>query len=92
MIQQGADSNALLVKAIKLYNSKLASKLGAFKKANSGAKTLLVDTSVSFKKAINNPTAYGAPDATCYNSDGKSCVSNFPQVKVFYADIAIAMV
>ncbi|KAF4435856.1 cellulose-binding GDSL lipase acylhydrolase [Fusarium acutatum] len=74
MIQQGADSNALLVKAIKLYNSKLATKLSAFKKANSGAKTLLVDTSVSFKKAINNPKAYGAPDATCYNSDGKSCL------------------
>ncbi|KNB10584.1 hypothetical protein FOXG_10745 [Fusarium oxysporum f. sp. lycopersici 4287] len=74
MIQQGADSNVLLVKAIKLYNSKLASKLSAFKKANSGVKTLLVDTSVSFKKAINNPKAYGAPDATCYNSDGKSCL------------------
>ncbi|KAF5565805.1 cellulose-binding GDSL lipase acylhydrolase [Fusarium phyllophilum] len=74
MIQQAAGSNALLVKAIKLYNSKLTSKLSAFKKANSGAKTLLVDTSVSFKKAINNPKAYGAPDATCYNSDGKSCL------------------
>ncbi|CZR47344.1 uncharacterized protein FPRO_08718 [Fusarium proliferatum ET1] len=74
MIQQGADSNALLVKAIELYNSKLALKLSAFKKANSGVKTLLVDTSVSFKKAINNPKVYGAPDATCYNSDGKSCL------------------
>ncbi|KAH7244512.1 Aldehyde/histidinol dehydrogenase [Fusarium redolens] len=74
MIQQGTDSNALLVKAIKLYNSKLASKLSAFKQANSGVKTLLVDTSVSFKKAINDPKNYGAPDATCFNNDGKSCL------------------
>ncbi|KAF9777327.1 hypothetical protein IL306_004458 [Fusarium sp. DS 682] len=74
MIQQGPNSNALLVKAINLYNSKLSSKLSAFKQANSGVKTLLVDTSVSFKAAINNPKNYGAPDAICFNNDGKSCL------------------
>lgn len=75
MIKQGPDSNAMLVKSINLYNSKIASKLQAFKQANSGVKAVIVDTSVSFNKAIKNPTAYGAPDATCFNNNGKSCVS-----------------
>ncbi|KAF4968850.1 hypothetical protein FSARC_3816 [Fusarium sarcochroum] len=74
MIQQGSESNALLVKSIKLYNSRLTSKLSAFKKANSGVKAVLVDTSVAFNKAIQNPKEYGAPDATCYNADGVSCL------------------
>ncbi|KAF4457697.1 cellulose-binding GDSL lipase acylhydrolase [Fusarium albosuccineum] len=74
MLQQGSESRALLVKSIELYNSHLTSKLNAFKAANSGVKATIVDTSVAFNKAINNPTAYGSPDATCYNSDGVSCL------------------
>ncbi|KAF5679412.1 cellulose-binding GDSL lipase acylhydrolase [Fusarium heterosporum] len=74
MISQGSDSNALLVKSITHYNSQITSRLKAFKKTNSGVKGIIVDTSIAFKKAIANPTAYGAPDALCYNEDGKSCL------------------
>ncbi|KAF4978453.1 hypothetical protein FZEAL_5178 [Fusarium zealandicum] len=74
LLEQGAQADALLAKDIKLYNSLLTSKLKAFKKANSGVKALLVDTSIAFNKAINKPTAYGSPDATCYNEDGVSCL------------------
>ncbi|KAI1333235.1 hypothetical protein F5Y16DRAFT_407165 [Xylariaceae sp. FL0255] len=28
----------------------------------------------SFTTVLSDPTAYGAPDATCYNSDGYSCL------------------
>lgn len=86
MIKQGPDSNAMLVKSINLYNSKIASKLQAFKQANSGVKAIVVDTSVSFNKAIKNPTAYGAPDATCFNNNGKSCVSPMSRSVTSFAD------
>ncbi|KAM0218116.1 hypothetical protein ACHAPQ_004431 [Fusarium lateritium] len=73
MISQGAESNAMLVKSITNYNSQIATRLKAFKK-NSGVKAIVVDTSVAFKKAIKSPQNYGAPDAVCYNADGKSCL------------------
>lgn len=92
MIKQGPDSNAMLVKSINLYNSKIASKLQAFEQANSGVKAVIVDTSVSFNKAIKNPTAYGAPDATCFNNNGKSCVSEFAQIVIVFADHCLAVV
>jgi phospholipase/lecithinase/hemolysin len=34
----------------------------------------LFDTTPTFDTVLNNPTAYGAPDATCVNGDGKSCL------------------
>ena len=92
MIKQGPDSNAMLVKSINLYNSKIASKLQAFKQANSGVKAVIVDTSVSFSKAIKNPTAYGAPDATCFNNNGKSCVSKFTHCVIVFADHCLVVV
>lgn len=33
-----------------------------------------VDTQAPFNTAINNPTAYGAPNAVCYNANGVSCL------------------
>lgn len=35
---------------------------------------MIVDTAGPFNRALESPTAYGAPNATCYNSDGKSCL------------------
>ncbi|KAF4414629.1 hypothetical protein F53441_14723 [Fusarium austroafricanum] len=70
MIQQGPDSNAALVKAINHFNSQVASKLDSFRWSHSGVKTHLVDTSVAFKEAINNPQKYGAPNATCVGDNG----------------------
>ncbi|KAM5346160.1 hypothetical protein ACJ41O_009165 [Fusarium nematophilum] len=74
MLKQDPDSDARLVSSIKLYNKLLADGLKAFKAANSGVTSKLVDTSAAFMRAINNPTQYGAPDATCYNGDGVSCL------------------
>jgi hypothetical protein len=82
MIRQGAESNAMLVKSITHYNSQIATRLKTFKSKNSGVKAIVVDTSVAFKKAIKSPQNYGAPDALCYNADGKSCVSQIPEDKI----------
>ncbi|WYZ43343.1 hypothetical protein EsH8_VI_001042 [Colletotrichum jinshuiense] len=74
MLANGADSNAQLAAAIKQYNDLIVSNLAAFKTKNAGVTSWVVDTTVAFDKAINNPTAYGAPDATCYNANGLSCL------------------
>lgn len=34
----------------------------------------LLDTWAPFNKALENPTRYGAPNASCYNADGVSCL------------------
>jgi phospholipase/lecithinase/hemolysin len=71
---QPDDARASLASAISQYNDLLASNLASFQAANGGITARIVDTSVPFNTAINNPTAYGAPNATCYNSNGVSCL------------------
>lgn len=61
--------------AITLFNGLVASGLTDFESSNADVIAKLIDTSVPFNKAIANPEEYGAPDATCFNSDGVSCVS-----------------
>lgn len=78
MIAQGAESNKLLVAAIDQFNELLASNLESFTKANKGVTAKIVDTAVAFNTAIKDPESFGAPDATCYNEDGVSCVSFGP--------------
>ncbi|KAI0125625.1 hypothetical protein BJ170DRAFT_440402 [Xylariales sp. AK1849] len=74
MLANDATSESELAGAIQTYNSLVASNLASFKSKNSGITSWIVDTSVPFETAINNPTAYGAPNATCYNADGVSCL------------------
>lgn len=74
MLAQPADSQTQIHAAVDLYNQLLSSHLDAFKKNNTGVTAYLYDTTVPFNQAIANPTAYGSPDATCYNGDGKSCL------------------
>ncbi|KAL8389049.1 hypothetical protein RB595_008829 [Gaeumannomyces hyphopodioides] len=74
MLANGAESNALLEKAIGLYNDHIASSLVSFKAKNAGVTSWVVDTIAPFNEAINNPTAYGARDATCFSEDGLSCL------------------
>jgi phospholipase/lecithinase/hemolysin len=71
------ENAAPLSAAIASYNTLLASGLENFK-AGRNVTVKLVDTHVPFNEALDNPTEYGAPDATCYNADGVSCVSGQP--------------
>jgi len=68
------DSQAAEAVAIAKYNDAIATRLAAFKAANAGVVATIVDTAAPFNKALENPTAYGAPNATCYNGDGVSCL------------------
>lgn len=72
MLEGGGDQ---LVAAIANFNELIASHLEDFTTANTGVTAKIVDTHVPFNTAIDNPEEYGAPDATCYNEDGVSCVS-----------------
>jgi phospholipase/lecithinase/hemolysin len=74
MLANDATSEAELANAISTYNELLSSKLATFRSQNSGTAAWIVDTAVPFNQAISNPTAYGAPNATCYNADGVSCL------------------
>ncbi|KAI0167653.1 hypothetical protein BJ166DRAFT_520377 [Pestalotiopsis sp. NC0098] len=74
MLENDASSEASLVSAISTYNDFVSSKLDTFKSSNSDVSAWLVNTSVPFYEAIDNPTAYGALNATCYNADGVSCL------------------
>ncbi|KAK0611943.1 hypothetical protein B0T14DRAFT_439719, partial [Immersiella caudata] len=60
--------------AIDRYNAAIAKRLEAFKEAHRGVEAVIVDTAAPFNKALENPTEYGAPNATCYNGNGVSCL------------------
>ena len=74
MLAESVDAQASESAAIAQYNSLLASRLATFESVNKGVTAKVVDTSVPFNTAINNPTTYGSPNATCFSSDGKSCL------------------
>ncbi|OIW27680.1 carbohydrate esterase family 16 protein, partial [Coniochaeta ligniaria NRRL 30616] len=74
MLAQPADSRTQEAGVIAEYNTLIATRLAAFKAANPGVTGKVIDTSVPFNTAIANPTAYGAPNATCYAADGNSCL------------------
>lgn len=64
----------MVANAIQIYNSALQAGIEAFEAANADAKVSFVDTATPFDEALDNPTEYGSPDATCWNGDGVSCL------------------
>ncbi|KAL3422216.1 fungal cellulose binding domain-containing protein [Phlyctema vagabunda] len=73
-IGQPSQSMSYVRSNISTYNEDLVTRLARFKSANSGVTGTVFNTSASFLTALSNPTAYGAADATCMNSDGKACL------------------
>jgi phospholipase/lecithinase/hemolysin len=74
VIAYGNDTVTSVAAGVKRYNQLLMTALEGFMANNTGVKTWLYDTVVPFEQAIADPTAYGSPNATCYNSDGVSCL------------------
>jgi phospholipase/lecithinase/hemolysin len=74
MVLQGAEAQQAEAASIAKYNAALSTRLAAFTSKNSGITSKIVDTTAAFNTPLDNPTAYGSPDATCYNGDGKSCL------------------
>ncbi|KAH6847833.1 hypothetical protein B0I37DRAFT_415545 [Chaetomium sp. MPI-CAGE-AT-0009] len=75
-VLEGSDESQQQVEAaaIAKYNDALTAGLAAFTTKNTGITSKIVDTTAPFNTALDNPTKYGSPDATCYNGDGKSCL------------------
>jgi phospholipase/lecithinase/hemolysin len=74
MLSQGTSAITAEAAVITKYNNLIASYFANFKSKNSGVSATIVDTQPPFNKALDNPTAYGATNATCYNSDGTTCL------------------
>lgn len=74
MLDEGADADAQEAAAITVYNNLLASNLATFTSSNSGVTAKIVNTTIPFQTAIDNPQAYGATNATCYDDDGTTCL------------------
>ena len=74
MLGQSKEAQSTEAGVIKRFNALLADRLEAFVEGHEGSKGWIVDTQGPFNKAIDNPGKYGSKDATCYNSDGKTCL------------------
>jgi hypothetical protein len=70
MLAQSKEARTLEAEVIKQFNDLLSSRLKDFVASHGW----VVDMQEPFNKALNDPTKYGSKDATCYNSDGKTCL------------------
>ncbi|OKL58861.1 hypothetical protein UA08_05596 [Talaromyces atroroseus] len=70
ILAENTTAQATTAYAVASYNQLIAKGAEKFQGKNPGATVIVFDTSPSFNKALDDPTAYGAPNATCYNSDG----------------------
>ena len=75
MLANDATSNQELVSALAEFNDLLASNLASFEADNCDVTAKIVNTTIPFNTAISDPQAYGAPNATCFDADGTTCVS-----------------
>ncbi|KAK4155970.1 hypothetical protein C8A00DRAFT_41446 [Chaetomidium leptoderma] len=74
MLGESADTQKAEAASIAKYNAAITTNLAAFKTKNGDISAKIVDTTAPFNTALDNPTAHGSPDATCFNADGKSCL------------------
>lgn len=83
-----------LIDDIQTYNEALVINMAAFKSTHSGVTGQVFNTSASFWTVINNPTAYGATNSVCQNSDGTSCVwyDNYHPGQAVQELVALALV
>ncbi|KAK9772083.1 hypothetical protein AB5N19_11705 [Seiridium cardinale] len=56
------------------FNDLLQAGLSEFESSNADATVWFLNTTTIFDAALDNPSAFGAADATCYNSDGTTCL------------------
>lgn len=74
MLDYSDDVRAEEVVVIAEYNSLLASNLANFTASNAGVTADIINTTTAFQTVIDDPQAYGAANATCYDDDGTTCV------------------
>ncbi|KAF2756140.1 hypothetical protein EJ05DRAFT_91232 [Pseudovirgaria hyperparasitica] len=69
-----APSRALEDSVIATFNSTLSTAARQFATTHADAHVYVVNTTPAFATALDHPEVYGAPDATCFNEDGRSCL------------------
>jgi phospholipase/lecithinase/hemolysin len=74
MLAQPKESQDLEAAVIEQFNELLVNRSEEFSASHEGVKAVVVDTQAPFNAAIADPAKYGSKDATCFNSDGKSCL------------------
>lgn len=52
----------------------LTSYASNFQTTNDGSSVWIVDTHSIFLMALNDPNAYGAANASCFDADGTTCL------------------
>ncbi|KAF2263939.1 carbohydrate esterase family 16 protein [Lojkania enalia] len=74
VMRQSKAAQELEASVIEQFNTALADRTSKFLGSHPGAKVVIVNTRTPFDAAINDPTKYGATNAICYNSNGKTCL------------------
>ena len=59
---------------ITAFNQVLRNQANAFLSAHQGSRISFLNTSVPFDSVISNPQQYGVSNASCWNSDGHTCL------------------
>ncbi|KAM0153470.1 hypothetical protein ACHAQE_007658 [Botrytis cinerea] len=67
-------AQAAYASSIAAWNTLVKNTAAEFQSERSGTTVKVIDTSVPFNTALSNPTAYGSPNAVCYNTNGVSCL------------------
>ncbi|CAL3970348.1 unnamed protein product [Diplocarpon coronariae] len=69
-----ADNQKAVAEAVVQYNTLLTAAVNTFAGDKTDVKMWVVDTAPAFNAAVADPGAYGAPNATCWDEDGVSCL------------------
>jgi len=73
-IESGSSTVAGVAADIADWNSALISRATQWAASNPGVTYEIVDTHSYFTTLLDNPTRYGAPNATCYDSSATKCL------------------
>lgn len=61
-------------RAIDEFNVALVQHVSSFTASRPQAHVRVLDTGPVFNEVLDDPQKYGAPNSTCFNADGKSCL------------------
>ncbi|PWY78524.1 cellulose-binding GDSL lipase/acylhydrolase [Aspergillus sclerotioniger CBS 115572] len=73
-IDQGSETTAAVGAYLGVYNRNLKDMVERWGRERGDVITVFYDAWSFMTKVLDDPTAYGFPDATCINDDGTSCV------------------
>ncbi|KAJ5773509.1 hypothetical protein N7457_008405 [Penicillium paradoxum] len=74
IIKEGPDAVKTYTTWVKAYNDGLESMIDDFESTHTGTTIVRYDTWSFMPKILDDPQAYGFPNATCYNENGTSCI------------------